>query len=313
MAENFKASEASNLLGGNFVNLSLSGSLLKEREVVLKYLFSSHKMKTLIISLDGATGLQKNNGIPIDTWSYLYNDSYLDDLTTYTNSKYFPYIHCHSLFNNNISAYIFGECPKEKIRASINLLTEWQSNTYHNSRFGGIEKWKMYHDNNQVKASIESIHEASLSLDGKLTVSNEGSLYDYTQFENHILPLIINHPDTKFILFFPPYSLVKYAIDYQTKRKQFDNYKDLVSKIVLDSEKYNNIELYWFNDDPFIDDIKNYKDLAHYSSEFNSMFLKNFSLNKSIIDLTNYKIYLQSLERRASKLDIRGLDLLIKQ
>jgi hypothetical protein len=314
MAENFNASEASKLLGGNFVNLSLKGSLLKERKVVLKYLLSSHKIKTLIISLDGATKLQRNSGIPIDAWSYLYNDSYLDDLTTYTNRKYLPYINCHSFFHNNISAHIFGECPEGRIRASVDLLTEWQSQSSHNSRFGGIDKWKKHKSNAQVKASIEMIVEASSALSNNLDIMpNEASIYDYKQFNEHILPLVINHPDTKFILFFPPYSLVKYAIDYQTNREQFNNYKNLVKNIVLDSEQYENIELYWFNEHTFIEDIKNYKDLSHYNSEFNSLFLSDFSLNKSMIDSKNYKKHLQSLENRASKLDLIELAQLIKQ
>jgi len=314
MAGNFKANEASELLGGNFVNLSISGSLLKERAVVLKYLLSSHKMKTVIISLDGSTGLQRNKGLPIDSWSYLYNENYLDDLTVYTNSKYLPYINCHSFFNNKMTAMLLGECPASKIRSNINLLTEWQSQPSHNSRFGGIDNWKKHISNDQVKASIDEVINASLILKGKLNiVSNEGNLYDYTQFNKHILPLVISHPDVKFVLFFPPYSLIKYAIDYQVNRKQFDNYKELVKKVALDSDKYNNIELYWFNEYSFIEDIKNYKDLSHYSAEFNSLFLHKFSLNESVIDSTNYKAYLKSLEGRASNLDLIELAQLIKQ
>jgi hypothetical protein len=43
------------------------------------------------------------------------------------------------------------------------------------------------------------------------------------------------------------------------------------------------------------------------------MFLNDFSLNKSTIDASNYNIHLQSLERRANKLDLQGLAQLIKQ
>jgi len=43
------------------------------------------------------------------------------------------------------------------------------------------------------------------------------------------------------------------------------------------------------------------------------MFLRDFTLNKSTIDLSNYKIYLQSLESRASKFDLRELAQLINQ
>jgi hypothetical protein len=47
MAENFNAKEANTKLNGNFINLSLSGSLLKERHVVLNYLLAKKMSKTL--------------------------------------------------------------------------------------------------------------------------------------------------------------------------------------------------------------------------------------------------------------------------
>lgn len=307
MAENFNATDAGNLMGGHFVNLSLSGSLFKERKIVLDYLLSSRKMKTLIISLDGATELQRNSGIPIETWKYLYNDSVLDDIAVYTNSKYLPYVNCHSLFKNEIIKNVLGKCPEERIRNNINLLTEWHSKPEHNSRFGGISQWNKHRDNPQVKVSVDNIKEANLLLNAKLVNGDVkvNSLYDHKQFNKHILPLAIKYPETKFVLFFPPYSLIKYAIDYQTKRTEFDSYKNMVKQIVLASEEYKNIELYWFNEKSFINEIKNYKDLAHYGAEFNSMFLNDFSVGKSIINRTNYKQNIQSLEKRAEEVDLR--------
>ncbi|MDO6487707.1 hypothetical protein Q4503_08350 [Colwellia sp. 6_MG-2023] len=308
MAENFNVGEASELLGGGFVNLSLPGGLLKEREIILKYLLAEHDMKTIIISLDGATDLQRNKGVPLDAWSYLYNDSYLDDLTLYTNSKYLPYVSCHSFFNNKVSAVVLGECPEEKTRKSIGELTEWQSLKSHNSRFGGIDKWERYKNNAQVKVSIDSIIEAELILDKKLNrMTNVDGLYDYEQFSRYILPLVRNHPNTKFILFFPAYSLAKYAIDYQTNRDEFDDYKAFVKKVALNSDNYENIDLYWFNDHDFVEDISNYKDLTHYSAEFNSIFLNDFMIKKSIMNAHNYNTQLLLLEKKAKEFDLKLL------
>ena len=52
MAENFSAKEASELLGGTFVNISMAGSLLSERNIVLKHLFNKKVVSNVIISLD---------------------------------------------------------------------------------------------------------------------------------------------------------------------------------------------------------------------------------------------------------------------
>lgn len=52
MAENFSTEEASHQLGGKFINLSMAGSLLSERHIVLKHLFYKKDVRKVIISLD---------------------------------------------------------------------------------------------------------------------------------------------------------------------------------------------------------------------------------------------------------------------
>jgi len=80
--------------------------------------------KTIIVSIDGVTKVQRNEGIPMEAWSFLYNESYVDDLSLYTNRKYFPYISCHSLFNNKVVDYVLGSCPKDKITGKVEDLIE---------------------------------------------------------------------------------------------------------------------------------------------------------------------------------------------
>ena len=87
MAENFNAEEADKLLGGKFINLSLSGGLISERKIVLEHLLNKSNIHTVIISLDNITDIQRNQGIPLSSWSFLYNKRYLDDQVLYTNRK----------------------------------------------------------------------------------------------------------------------------------------------------------------------------------------------------------------------------------
>jgi len=306
MAENFNASEANEKLGGIFQNLSLSGSLLGERKVLLDYLLTKKNIKTLIISIDGVTGVQRNQGIPIKSWAFLYNKIYLDDFTLYTNKKYQRYISCHSIFESEVSNFVFGECPENKISSRVEGLTEWQSSPNHNSRFGGIEKWIEYKNNDQVLTSIEQINTASNLIQeksvGEKTSINK--LYDPEEFSKNIIPLIKKYPKTRFILFFPPYSIFRFAINSQTKLGVFLQYKELVRRVVLETGVYSNAEVYWFADKDFIKDISNYKDLTHYSSYYNSVFLGEFSKKHSIIDASNYQRLLDKLEVEANAINL---------
>ncbi len=309
MAANFKASEAKDKLGGNFQNLSLDGSLLKERKILLEFFLSKKNVKTLIISIDGVTDLQRNKGIPIEAWSFLYNNNYFDDFSLYTNWKYTPYISCHSMFAGKLSDFIFGECPQDKIREHIDDLTEWQSIPDHNSRFGGIEKWLEHKGNPQVSTSIKDIKRASAFVQKtKLKLLEKAeNYYNSIEFSRNLVPLIKNYPQTRFILFFPPYSIFKYAIDVQTAPHIFSRYKDLVKRVVLETKPYPNAEVYWFGDKDFVMDIANYKDLSHYNGYYNSVFLDDFSMKRSIIDMRNYERLLNDLEREAISVDLVGL------
>ncbi len=309
MAENFDAEEASKTLGGKFVNLSLSGSLLKERKVVLDYLLSEKKIKTLIISLDDSTDYQRNGGIPIESWSFLYDGNYWNNYFVYANRKYMPYINCHSIFKNRLVSFLFGACPARKTRDKISSLTEWQSDPAHNKRFGGVDNWIKNRDNEQVKQSIHRIINATITADRKpsLKAPSAYKLYDYSQFKKYIIPLVKHYKNTRFILFFPPYSIFEYAILSQSSSNNLNDYLNFVKDIILETEQYHNVELYWFGNHNFVNHIANYKDLDHYNGSYNSMFLKEFSEKKSIINKANYFKIINEFQQRVKKVDLRKL------
>jgi hypothetical protein len=314
MAANFQADEANTFLGGAFINLSLDGSLLTERYVVLKHLLNNKNIKTLIISLDGATENQRNKGIPIDSWAFLYNDNYFDDFYVYTNRKYMEYLNCHSLFQNelvtaiqNISSRLIRKCPQNKIYSDTSELTGWQSDPRHNARFGGIENWIKNKDHDQIKGAIRQTRKAIEDINNYTRaqlLKLKSDEHDYNQFEHNIVPLFKENSKTKFILFFPPYSIVRYAIDYQSKPSSFNNYREYVQKVVLEAEKHSNVKIYWFSDYEFINDIANYKDNGHYHGKFNSMFLNIFGNENSNITSQNHKVKLEKLESRAKEFNL---------
>ncbi len=298
MAANFNATEASQLLNGKFKNLSLDGSLLKERKVVLDYLFQKKDIKTLIISIDGATQIQRNKGIPLDSWSYLYDQSRLNDYYVYLNTKYMDYLNCHSLLSNNMISMIFGDCPRHKIRTDIDDLTEWQSEISHNSRFGGIDKWLQYQQNSQIAYSIGKINQVirERKKDEEFHQQSVEVIYAMDEFKQNLSVFFQEYKNTRFILYFPPYSIFNYALDASISPAAYKKFKQFVKAVVLEAELYSNVEMYWFADQAFAKDIANYKDLTHYSSEYNSHFINEFKNQESRIHAFNYQYYLDTLD-----------------
>lgn len=305
MAENFDANETSKILGGQFLNLSLSGSLLEERKVVLNYIIDQHQVKDLIISFDGATKLQRNQGIPISNWSFLYDTNYLDDIVVYTSNKYMSFANCHSLFNGQMYRLILGDCPTEKIRPDVYSLTEWYSDPSKSDRFGGLQYWLSNKNNLQMKSIIDKILKSDerRKTGRVIPVEDRFNLHNFDEVEENLIPLIQQNPEVRFILFFPPYSLLNYAMEQQTNNYQFENYKSFVKKAALEMEKYPNVQLHWFNDQDFILNIENYKDLLHYHPRYQALFLEHFRDNESIINAENYQTKLADLESKARQFD----------
>lgn len=307
MAENFQPQKSSKVLGGAFQNLSLSGSLLSERKVVLEYLFSKKEISTVLISIDGVTRVQRNAGIPLDAWSQLYNDKYYDDFRVYLSRKFSPYLSCHSSLDNTISHWLFGNCPHEKIRLSLEELTEWQSDPQQNSRFGGIEAWLKHKNNQQVSSSIKLINNAiatSSAIQGHKKINSENAIYDANEFSQNISPIIHAQPDTRFILFFPPYSVFHHAVTKSLEPDVYLQYLELVKALVLETRKFPNAELYWFQDKGFTRNIENYKDLTHYHQDINNLILENFSRGKSRLTEDNYLTLLDSFEQQVAATDL---------
>ncbi|THB78635.1 MAG: hypothetical protein D6B25_03660 [Desulfobulbaceae bacterium] len=306
MAANFDAREAGEKLGGSFLNLSPDGSLLKEREVILHYFLEKRPVKNLIISLDGISQVQRNKGIPLNLWSYLYNDYRIDDLKVYTNRKYYPFVSCHPDIRAILPKNFFGKCRKGRIRESMFDLTAWQPNPYHHLRFGGIDNWLDNKNNNQIKRAVRDLIEAADKVIAGKTDEIESDI-DPAEFTRTIIPLARAYPDTRFLLFFPPYMIYDYAIDAQTAPLIFAGYKQMVAEVVAASEGLENIELYWFADQPFVKDIRNYKDLTHYHADFNSYFIDEFKRKGSQINESNYQQLIDQLDRDAQSADLVGM------
>jgi hypothetical protein len=100
MAENFSGNEATEVFRHRFVNISLSGSKISERNVVLLYALRQKPIREVIFSLDGF-GIDSVRGTPMEPYIYLYDHSRINDLQIYASSlKPFRYAFCGDVSNS---------------------------------------------------------------------------------------------------------------------------------------------------------------------------------------------------------------------
>lgn len=302
MLENTSATEASQVLGGTFVNISLAGSTYAERKIVLDYTLSRKKIKKVIFTLDELGALIKNKPIkkekskekPYSTsnWDYLYDDNPFNDFQAYINDRY---LECIFLFQEK------KECIGEKVH--LDRPNAWYQNIFHFYRFGGLEHWFKVKKNWQVIGTSKLILKGIKAIKaGKVSYDKNASnkIHASKQYIQKTLGSTVSkNPDTEFIFIVPPYSRLEYAIWAQYEKSIFEIYKSTLKYIVTLAHTHKNMKVYAWGTEAFLDDLANYQDLSHYEYKINSWELKAIKENKGLLTPNNIDKYLNIITEKA--------------
>lgn len=306
MAQNTSITEASNQFDSNFVNLSIGGGTMSERELILKYILDKKEIKNIIISLDVFGKYEEYRAdIPVESFSFLYDKNPLNDFKLYLGFKKSGYLFCGNLIFKN-------KCPFTV--DSLNEVTEWYSDKVNSRRFGGINNWLNDSSNPQVKEALESI--VSL-VDGEQVPLDNNRVSDVMRndkkvFTDYVLNYIEQNPETNFYLFFPPYHRIKHSLWLDYDPSEYEIYKKRVKLVVSLLEGYENASVFGFDNFPFVDDLSNYKDTRHYHPMYNSLILKWINEGVGELRMKNLTGYFNEIDKKASQYDLHKVVEVIK-
>lgn len=299
MAANFSPNEATRIFGRKFVNISLDGSAMTERSVVLNYALKNRNLSQVIFSLDGLLGSKNSiTNTPIYPYAYLYDEKKLNDFLIYaSNLTTLRFALCRNLLVSSNAL-----CQKTR---DLETLVEWHSDWEHSKRFGGLDKWLEAKNNGQIQDALKSISRSIQTIN-----SGEINSVDWTEvarardrheqiFRERLLDLVDKYPATEFYLFFPPYSRLNYAITKQSNPQEFENYLEILRFVVGDCSKYSNVKVFGFENEDFPDDIANYKDTSHYHQRFNSAMLTWMKNGDHELTPSNLDAYIGVITERA--------------
>lgn len=97
MASNFSPDEASQLFGDRFVNITMNGSGIPERSLVLNYALRRKKLSEVIFSFDWGSLRKVVSESPIAPYIFLYDENRANDLMIYaSNLKPIRYAFCRN-------------------------------------------------------------------------------------------------------------------------------------------------------------------------------------------------------------------------
>jgi len=300
MLECTSSKEASEILGGHFVNISLAGSYFYERAIVLNYVLKKKALKKVIYSLDieGLVETGRSNGtFNIEDWAYLYDDNPINDFRAYMNDKYMKCV--FSLFSKS-------QCMGRKV--DFDRPNSWHELPDQSIRFGGLDNWFKSKENIQIKYAFNEILNKIKKIKHGEIIKNKNLEVNLERSKRYIDKTLINYiakyPNTEFILILPPYSRIRFALEAQYNQKLFERYKASIKYLVSRSNEFSNLKIYGWGNHAFVDDIANYKDPQHYEYKINSWMLGAIQKNEGLLTTSNIDEYLETFTQKALKYDL---------
>jgi len=301
--ENTSSREASELLGGAFINISIAGSDYFERSIILNYALKNKRINKIIYSLDNIGATRKGDPLySYKKWNYLYDSNPFNDIYIYLNSKY---LKC--MFS------LGGKKNCKGIKRDLDRPKAWYQNKHDIATFGGFDEWIKHKDSTNMKHAFQLINQSLKKIkEGHYVDNQQRIILGRGRTKKYINKYILTHaqayPNTEFILLVPPYSRLVDSLVAQKDMDSFVVYLKSIKYLVRLSVQQKNIKIYAWGNEDFLDDIANYRDLTHYSEKINSWMLHAIQKERGLLTMQNVNQYLQVVIDKTLKYDLSYFD-----
>ncbi|MEA4924901.1 MAG: hypothetical protein VB084_06255 [Syntrophomonadaceae bacterium] len=290
MTENFVPSYINRVMGFKTLKLSMSAATAKEENLIMQVALRTGKVRNVILGLD--YGTLRGPVDQVDTSSgpfpyYLYDRHYYNDLS---------YLLSITMLGNsvNILKNDYYHIPPEY--SDLDLLNNWNSS---------------YVYGRQVLAKIWAEEQEAKQVGVKKYDQMDFSLASMqANFDHNLLPVIRQNPQINFIVYHPPYSVLRYRSIYEENPESFANeiqIKAYVNAKLLDCP---NVRLYDFQSDQALTfDLDKYKDYAHHSQEYNEYIIQALARQdpRYLVTPQNSRSFVSSLQTEVETLDVNKL------
>lgn len=260
MVENTDVNEIDNLFNCKTIKVPYSGAFMHNHKKILDICFGHNKnIKKVFFSLDEYSLTTEKDKTRYPLPEYLYDDKYINDLSYLINLDIF-YIYTIK--------DVLGTLKHEK--QAMMKSGSW------------IEDESVYCKKN----ALESINYPIVKKNDKSKTYLLNKLND--NIEYNVMPIIKNNPDTEFVFYMVPYSILYW---YQEKQNglldtTFYNIKLTLKRLL----QYDNVQIHFFQDEKsIITNLDYYKDYTHFKPKINSWMTKEMKAETHLLTLQNYK------------------------
>ena len=237
--------------GWRTVKLAISGSSIHEQRQILDVALRSGQVRRVVWALDfmalgGAADRKEDFFSPYP--GYLYNTNPLDDVR---------YLFSATTTGDAVAGLLHRLSLRPWHTPQLQLLNNWQTKYI----FGEAQLWQSYR--------------RILSGDfgqPRLEVLYRPGRYTLRQFQDNVrqnvLPVLRAEPQTKFILFLPPYSIPFYHIYWRQNPQVIGDWLQFRLWLTVEAAQLPNVTLHDFQaEEAIVTDYNRYKDFLHYDSD----------------------------------------------
>ena len=245
MTVNFDTGWFQDLMGLNTLKLCYSGAFPKDEANIMDIIFTHNShVKKVFLGVDVITYTGDVNQTKYPITDYLYDDKWYNDAGYLLNKD---------VFLN----YILRPLADPDKTDLHTVYKSWWTDDYYNEQY-------VLH-NYEEPDQIETVTPAFDYIDSV-----------QQNLEVNICPYIEANPDTEFVIFFPPYSIL-YWNDVQKENHMdatINEFKYITNRLM----EYDNVSVYFFPDrEDIILDLNHYADYSHYHPDFNYFMTECFA------------------------------------
>lgn len=276
MVANFETKWFQDILGLNTVKLSYSGAYPKDQANIMELIFQSkNQVKKVFLGIDVLTYSADIEETKYPIPKYLYDDKYWNDISYVLNKDV-------------VLNYILRPMADPKDKTDLSTVYQlWWTDEY----FKKDLVLRDYIEPEQVEEEVprEGFEEAVEA-----------------NMETNILPYIETNPDTEFIIFYPPYSILYWNNMIKENRLEatIREYEYISERLL----EYDNVRLFLFSGkEDIITDLNNYADYTHHHKDVNYYMTQCFKTGECEITKDNLKVELSKMRTLALNYDFASL------
>lgn len=292
MTENFRVSWFDEELAWDTMKLSYSGATSDDIHQILECMYENDRqIEHILMDLNDYQLSEPADRVYVERPEYLYSKVVLDD---------YRYLYNHDVFvlgMERVLSALKGE------GSNIETAFTWDGEEL----FG---KERVLESARSAKEMLLAEQEERLAQEQSISEEDVSKNIEEAQSVcqdnlDNIIPFIEEHPETEFNIFFPPYSVL-----YWEQVALQDEIEEKIAMYTYAIEQllpYENIKIFYFQGEDFIEDLDEYRDITHHKPEYNRYIFECVRDDKKRLTEENYKEELDKVYQKVKDYDYEGV------